>query len=153
MKKLIIIGFILAIFLIFNKGEESLTVGNILETDINGTQIIYLSIPNLNTRNINNYFNEDNNIIGIYPYVNPIYKNKMGNMFYNFKKKSLTDNINAFTKYYKEILSRNNFNNDLIMIDYKGINIEKIKLYMRREEIETFMNKCQKCTYKKTLLD
>lgn len=153
MKKLIIISVVLITILIFNNDGKILTVGNVLETNINDTQIIYLIIPNLNTKNINKYFSDDNNIIGIFPYVNPIYRSKLGDMFYNFKKKSLSDNIKDFTKYYKEILGKNNFNNDLIMIDYKGINIEKIKLYMSGEELELFVKKCNKCRYEKTLLD
>ena len=48
---------------------------------------------------------------------------------------------------------KNNFNNDLTMIDYNGINIERVKLYIEAEELKTFLKQCGKCSYEKTSQD
>ena len=74
-------------------------------------------------------------------------------MFFIFDSKSLNSNMTRFIKYYKNILQKNNFNNDLVMIDYNGVNIEKVKLYIEVNELKEFLKKCSSCKYEKTSHD
>jgi len=149
-KAIIFLGVLLVLSLIINKKEDTSLVNLTLDNIEEGSQIFYLIIPNLTTRNIDNYFNDQSDIIGIYPYVNPLYKKRIGNMFFSFDSKSLNNNITRFISYYKNILRKNNFNNDLIMVDYNGVNIDKVKLYMDSNELKQFLRQCSKCSYEKT---
>lgn len=154
MKKVIIVfGILLVSILIINKKDNTILVNTTLDNIEEGSQIFYLTIPNLNTKNFSNYFNDESDIVGIYPYVNPLYKNRVGNMFFIFDSKSLNSNMTRFIKYYKNILQKNNFNNDLVMIDYNGVNIEKVKLYIEVNELKEFLKKCSSCKYEKTSHD
>ena len=71
-------------------------------------------------------------------------------MYYQFNKNNIKQNIINFTKYYKNVLEKNKFNNDLILINYNGINIDKVKVYISDDGLENFMKKCSKCKYEKT---
>lgn len=151
MKKVIIVLVILIIsILIVNKKDDTILVSNTLDSIDQGSHIFYLIIPNLTTKNFFNYFNDESDIIGIYPYVNPLYKSKIGNMFFGFDNKSLNSNINKFVKHYKNTLKNNNFNNDLVMVDYNGVNIWKVKLYIEANELKELLKTCSGCKYEKT---
>lgn len=109
-------------------------------------------IPGLNTNNFKKYFNENIKIIGIYPKVNVLYKNKLGNLYYSFSKNTIDENIKGFKKYYKNILEKNNFKNDLILYEYNGISIEKVKIFLSYEELNSILKNCYKCSYEKISL-
>jgi len=154
MKRILFVFVVLLVsILIVNKKDNTILVNNTLDNIENGSQIFYLNIPNLTTKNIFNYFNDENIILGIYPYVNPLYKKRVGNMFFNFDSKSLNSNVTRFISHYKTVLRKNNFNNDLTMVDYNGIKIEKVKLYMDGNELTRFLRQCSKCSYEKTSHD
>lgn len=145
MKKYLVILVIVVCFFINNK-EEIKPVFDYNEEDIT---IVNIIIPNLNTNNFSDYFNEQLEIIGLYPKVNILYKDKIGNMFYSFSKDGIKANITSFIKYYKSVLRKNNFTNDLILTEYSGINIEKVKVYLSYEELNYFLRNCFNCTYEK----
>lgn len=148
MKKLIIIFLMIIIILMTNSKEETLSASNILNNpEDKNAKIVYLMIPNLTTKNFNNYFSNDSDIIGIYPTVNPLYQKKLGDMFYSFNYQSLKININNFLNFYRQKLKKNNFTNDVIAIDYNGVPISKVKVYMTNEQIRNFLKDCFNCTY------
>lgn len=148
MKKMILLIVILITLILLTNKEEVIVVNS--ELDSNEMMNILLSIPGLNTNNFTSYFSDNIEIIGIYPKVNVLYKERLGNMFYQFNKNSIKQDIINFSKYYKSILEKNKFNNDLILINYNGISIEKVSVYISGADLETFMKKCNSCKYEKT---
>lgn len=148
MKKIFLVITILITLILFINKEDVMVVNNELDSDEMMT--VLLIIPGLNTNNFHNYFDDSIEIIGIYPKVNMLYKEKIGNMYYRFNKNNIKQDILNFTKYYKSVLEKNNFNNDLILINYNGVNIENVKVYISGDNLEKFMRDCNKCKYEKT---
>lgn len=150
MKKIFILGLIVVVvtLIALTNEEETIVVNSELED--NEMLTVLLTVPGLNSNNFTNYFDDSIEIIGIYPEVNMLYKKKIGNMFYIFNKNSIKQDINSFIKYYKGVLKKHNFNNDLVLIDYNGINIEKVKVYVSGEKLEDFIRGCSSCKYEKT---
>lgn len=147
MKKYLVILIILIVLLMenFNK-QEVLPVFDYNEEEMLIANII---ISNLNTNNFYYYFDEQINIVGIYPKVNMLYKDKIGNMFYRFSSNSIKYNINTFIKYYKNTLKKNNYTNDLVLSEYNGINIERVQVYISYDELKQFLDDCNNCSYEK----
>ncbi len=143
---LIVLIFLTILFLVNYKEEYIYPVFDYNEEEMLTVNIF---IPNLNTNNFYDYFDEHIDIIGIYPKVNILYKNKIGAMFYSFSQNSLKTNITSFVKYYKKTLKKNNFTNDLVLCDYNGINIEKVKVHISYEELKYFIGNCYNCIYEK----
>lgn len=150
MKKILVLTIIMIILFSVTNKEKVIMVNSELETDEMIT--VLLTIPGLNTNNFTNYFDNSIEIIGIYPKINLIYQKKIGNMFYTFDKVNIKQNINSFSKYFKNVLEKYNFNNDLILINYNGINIDKVKLYISSDDLNKFMKNCNNCKYEKTSL-
>lgn len=148
MKKILLIILLILILVMSNK-EEAIVVSNEVDNDEMITVLVY--IPGLTTNNFNNYFDDTVEIIGIYPKVNVLYKEKIGDMFYQFNMSNVKKDINNFTKKYKKVLQTNNFTNDLILINYNGIGIEKVKVYISNKNLKLFMINCNNCEYEKTL--
>lgn len=147
MKKMILLITLLITLSLLTNKEEVIVVNG--ELDSNEMVTVLLIIPSLNTNNFTNYFDDNIEIIGIYPKVNMLYKEKIGNMYYQFNKNNIKQDIINFSKFYKKILQKNNFSNDLILINYNGINIEKVKVYINNDNLESFMKKCNGCKYEK----
>lgn len=147
MKKYFILIVILILLIINNnKIEQTQMVFDYNEEDMITVNIL---IPNLNTKNFSSYFDDHIEIVGVYPKINMIYKNKVGNIFYSFNKSSIKENINSFTKYYKNILKKNNFVSDLVLSDYNGIDIEKVRAYISYESLKKILSGCDNCSYQK----
>ena len=147
MKKMILLMVLIITLIILTNKEEVMVVNN--ELDSNEMETILIYIPGLNTNNFSNYFDGSIEIIGIYPKVNMLYKEKIGNMYYQFNKNNIKQDITTFTKHYKSVLEKNKFNNDLILINYNGISIESVKVYISGDNLENFMRKCNGCKYEK----
>lgn len=64
-----------------------------------------LTFENLSTNNISLYFSNIN-IIKIYPYVNPIYSDKIGELFYEVRGYNLSDEINNFKEKYLNLIKK-----------------------------------------------
>lgn len=146
MKKIFVVLTIILILIILTENEEeTLVVSNIIDSD--EMIEVTITVPGLSTKNFSNYFDDDVEIIGIYPKINLAYKDKVKVNFYQFSKGNISENINAFSRYYKSILKKNNFNNDLVLTDYNGVGIEKVKLYVDNKYLNEFMKKCSNCSY------
>ena len=146
MKKIFLtMTIIMVLIIITNKKEEVLVVNSIIDSDhmVEATIVV----PGLSTKNFSSYFDDDVEIIGIYPRINLLYKDRIAVKFYQFSKGTVTDNMNDFMRYYKNILKKNNFNDDLVLIDYNGIGIEKVKLYVDNKYLNEFIKKCPNCNY------
>ena len=148
MKKIFLVTIILITLILFTNKEDVMVVNN--ELDSNEMETILINIPGLNTNNFSNYFDGSIEIIGIYPKVNMLYKERIGNMYYQFNKNNIKQDITSFIKYYRSVLEKNNFNNDLILINYNGISIEIVKVYISGDNLEKFMRDCNGCRYEKT---
>ena len=136
MKKSILLMVVIITLIVLTNKEEVMIVNN--ELDSNEMKTILINVPGLTTNNFSNYFDGSIEIIGIYPKVNMLYKEKIGNMYYQFNKNNIKQDIISFTKYYKGVLEKNKFN------------IDKVSVYVSGDILEKFMEGCDNCTYEKT---
>lgn len=100
--------------------------------------IYTISIENLNTKNFTNYF-QKTKINKIYPKINPIYKNMIGNISYKFKTNNINQELNTFKKSYLKLIKKNSYT-DYNYIYVNGINIEKVEIQATEEEINKIIN-------------
>ena len=101
MKKIIWLILVLITLSLLTKEEEAIVVNS--ELDSNEMMNVLITIPSLNTNNFANYFDGSIEIIGIYPKVNMLYKERIGNMYYQFNKNNIKQDITSFIKYYPVI--------------------------------------------------
>ena len=97
-----------------------------------------LTFENLSTNNIFLYFSNIN-IVKIYPYVNPIYSDKIGELFYEVRGYNLSDEINNFKEKYLNLIKKNSY------LDYNylytnGINISKMDVYISDKDLYDIIN-------------
>lgn len=138
MKKIFLLVFIFVLVFIFysNNIEKTSLVFN--ETDyINNYDNEYFYITSkkiqLNTNNLNNYFNDpDIKIMGIYPNTNKIYDKNIKQKINYYSFSSLYSNrvnINNFTNKYVSVLKNNNYIDEANLVYFNGINIDKVLVY------------------------
>lgn len=147
MKKVLILVVILFLIIVCNNDSEQTRM--VFEYNNEDMLTVNILIPGLNTKNFENYFDDYVEIIGVYPKINLVYKNKLGNIFYIFNQNNIKDDLFSLTKYYKNILRKNNFNNDLILSDYNGINIEKVMVFLTPQKLNKILKECTNCSYEK----
>lgn len=126
-KKILFVTSIIICFVIFiNDSEETMLVNQ--EDNNDSYQLYYLSFEHLTTKNFNKYFDDNFKIIGIYPYINPIYINKINDhlKYYPFKSNSNSKNLTDFTNNYLEHI---NFYNEKEKYLINGIPIKVVKVY------------------------
>ena len=97
-----------------------------------------LTFENLSTNNFLDYFSNID-VIRIYPYINPIYKNNIGDIFYEVRGYDLSDEINKFEKSYLNLIKKNSY------LDYNylytnGINISKMDVYISNKDLYNIIN-------------
>lgn len=138
MKKIFLLVFTFVLVFIFysNNIEKTSLVFN--ETDyINNYDNEYFYITSkkiqLNTNNLNNYFNDpDIKIMGIYPNTNKIYDKNIKQKINYYSFSSLYSNrvnINNFTNKYVSVLKNNNYIDEANLVYFNGINIDKVLVY------------------------
>ncbi len=147
MKKFLILVVILFLIIVCNNASEQTQ----MVFDYNEEEMLTANIliPGLNTKNFEDYFDDYVEIIGVYPKTNLVYKNKIGNIFYTFNQNNMKDDLSSFTKYYKNILRKNNFMSDLVLSDYNGINIEKVRVFLTYQKLNEILRDCNDCSYEK----
>lgn len=147
MKKfLILVAFLFLIIVCNNGSEQTQMVFDYNEEEMLTANIL---IPGLNTKNFEDYFDDYVEIIGVYPKINLVYRNKIGNIFYTFNQNNVKDDLSSLTKYYKNILRKNNFISDLVLSDYNGINIEKVRVFLTYQKLNEILRECNDCSYEK----
>lgn len=92
-----------------------------------------LYTDNLSTKNIVNYFS-DIDVIRIYPRVNPIYKNNIGNVSYKINSSDLFYEINMFKEEYLSLIKKNSYL-DYNYLYLNGIDIERIDVYISNNDL------------------
>ena len=138
MKKIFLLVFTFVLVFIFysNNIEKTSLVFN--ESDyINNYDNEYFYITSkkiqLNTNNLNNYFNDpDIKIMGIYPNTNKIYDKNIKQKINYYSFSSLYSNrvnINNFTNKYVSVLKNNNYIDEANLVYFDGINIDKVLVY------------------------
>ena len=96
-----------------------------------------LSFDNLSTNNFLNYFS-DINVIKLYPYVNPIYKESIGDLVYEVRG-NLSDEISNFKEQYLNIIKKNSYL-DYNYLYINGINISKMDVYLSDKDLYDIIN-------------
>ncbi len=114
----------------------------VVSLDSDYYQMYDIYADNLTTKNFTKYFSDTSNFIAVYPDINLIYKEKLGNIYFECKNKF---NLEDFISYYKKVLEKNNYKNDLVNIDYYGVSIKKIRVYANKEELAQILNNCTIC--------
>ncbi|MBP3919947.1 MAG: hypothetical protein J6D28_00085 [Bacilli bacterium] len=135
MKKVFIITIILIIFSIASIKSKSEYNYLLKENSYN---LYKIKIKNLNTKNINNYIDKVN-IKKIYPKINPIYKEKIGNIAYQINSSNMKLEIDEFKRKYLNIIKKNNYS-DYNYLYANGIDIEAIEVYMNSKDLYYFLN-------------
>lgn len=134
MKKIFFFVFFICLFSIFK--IESKSNYNYLKND-ESYNIYSVSMDNLNTKNIVNYFNNID-VIEIYPLVNPIYKSRIGNVSYKLRGGILNNEISLFTNYYLSLIKKNSYL-DYNYLYINGIAIDKVDIYISGRDLYNFL--------------
>ena len=153
MKKVfIIILIILGLYGIYKiNNKETIPVSNISNFNIDDYNVFYLDLSesSISTNNIDKFIPKSVDIISITPYINPIYKDKIGNLKYNFMSNlSVKKNINNFINYYKETIDSYNYIDDIEYSVKDGIKILELEVYARGIDIVNIIYKDNNIKYK-----
>lgn len=124
MRKLLIIIFFCFVFSVNIKSKSNYKY---LEND-DSYNIYSVSIENLNTKNFHTFFSGVD-VVRIYPSVNPIYKNKIGEVSYRFRSSNVDKEINVFRQNYLEFIKKNSYK-DYNYLYVNGIDISKVDIYI-----------------------
>lgn len=101
MKKIFLV--IIIIFLISVTNVSSNSYDYLISDDSYGLYSLY--VDGLNTNNFFSFFS-DINVIRIYPYINPIYKDRIGNVSYKIDSFNLYYEINTFKNKYLSLIKK-----------------------------------------------
>lgn len=137
--------FILILFLV-NKLPDD-TIYPVFEETVNSLDFELVSIrtKGLTTKNFLNYFEDTSLIVSIYPDINVLYKERIGNVSFDCKRNCV---ITDLEKKYKKILDKNYFFHDSALVDYQGFSIEKIIVHANSEKLSNLLKKCSICKTK-----
>lgn len=97
-----------------------------------------VKIEGLSTNNFLKIF-DGIKVIRIYPFVNPVYKKFIGNVFYSFKKNSMSDDLDLFRSSYLSLIKKNNYS-DYNYLYINGIEIDKVDIYINGHDLYNFLN-------------
>ena len=97
-----------------------------------------LGFNNLTTNNIQNYFSKIQ-IKKIYPYINPIYKNKIGELSYEITGNNLKNEIDKIKDKYLNTIKKNSYK-DYNYSYTNGINISKMDVYISQKDLYDIIN-------------
>lgn len=132
---------LLLIFLCFLLCVVSVSSGDkysyLLSDDSYNLYIV--SIDNLNTKNFSSYF-DGINVLRLYPKINPIYKNMIGNVSYKFSSNNISNEINLFNNYYLSMIKKNSYS-DYNYLYINGISIDKVLIYISGTDLYNFLNR------------
>ncbi len=138
MKKIFLLVFTFILVFIFYSNNIEKTSLAFNESDyMNNYDNEYFYITSrkiqLNTNNLNNYFNDpDIKIMGIYPNINKIFDENIKQKINYYSFSSLYSNkanINNFTNKYVSVLKNNNYIDEANLVYFDGINIDKVLVY------------------------
>lgn len=128
MKKL----FIVIIFLLFIFSVKSYS----LNSDSYRVRSLYFS--NLSTNNIIDYFS-DKVVIRMYPRINPIYKERIGDVSYKVQGDSLSSELDLFRDKYLSFIKKNSYL-DYNYLYMNGISIDRLDVYISDDDLNNLVN-------------
>lgn len=133
MKKIFLV--IIIIFLISITNVKSNFYDYLISDDSYGLYSLY--VEGLNTNNFLSYFS-DINVIRIYPYINPIYRDRIGEVSYEFDSFNISYEIEIFKNKYLSLIKKNSY------LDYNylylNINIDRVDVYMSGSDLYNFLS-------------
>lgn len=150
MKKIIIIMMLLGLISILNmnKKKEVQLVYLDQETQDNYSaeyDIFYLDFrnSNLTSNNFLKYFNKDITVIKVYPYINPIYKNKLDKRMhsYDFSTSNLNTNLVNLNDFYINMLKKNGTSTEYENVYLMGVKIDMVKIYANYIDVYQIIKK------------
>ncbi len=97
-------------------------------------RIYNLDVENLNvsTKTLEQYFfYEEVKVLGVYPKLNNLYKNKLfgASNYYAFTSNSIYSNLKNFESHFKRILQTYGLKEEISKIELEGISIKRVKIY------------------------
>lgn len=134
MKKIFLV--IIIIFLISVTNVSSNSYDYLISDDSYGLYSLY--VDGLNTNNFFSFFS-DINVIRIYPYINPIYKDRIGNVSYKIDSFNLYYEINTFKNKYLSLIKKNSYS-DYNYLYLNGISIDRVDVYMSGTDLYNFLS-------------
>lgn len=133
MKKIISIIALMLILYVNIEKEEIQSVFDEKVEYSNFYEITFLN--NISTNNFLNYF-KNMKIIWIKPKINILYENNIKKYKkYYFKQISNEKNIKIFKNEYINYINKLGYKNEALKLQTSGIMIEKIKIYLTKEEL------------------
>jgi len=155
MKRILIIVLIICCLYITykNNNETVRKVSLNYTTDFKSDDynVFYLDVSDMDitTNNLSKYILSDMTVINLTPYVNPIYKNKISNLKYEFDTNlSYQRNIKKFINYYKQSIKDTGYIDDINYIDIDGIKIEEVVVYSKGSDIIELLDNNKSIKYK-----
>jgi len=134
MKKIFLV--IIIIFLISVTNVRSNSYDYLISDDSYG--LYSLHVDGLNTNNFFSFFS-DINVIRIYPYINPIYRDRIGNVSYKIDSFNLYYEINTFKNKYLSLIKKNSYS-DYNYLYLNGISIDRVDVYMSGTDLYDFLS-------------
>ena len=131
---------VISLILVTDEKQSAESVFNEID-ETNSYEFVTIDTPGLTTKNFYKYFKDTKFVRIIYPKINNIYKNKIEEITYS------CDNcdINDLKHFYKNYLYNKGYKNDSFLIDYYGVEIDKIGLYINQEKLKQILKKCLLC--------
>lgn len=108
-------------------------------------EFVFIDTTGLTTENFFKYFDDTSFIVMIYPEINPLYKEKLGTIKYSCERNC---NIGEFKEYYQSILEEHHFVSDSINVDYYGVSIDKVLVYVNSQHLHNLLHNCSICSSK-----
>lgn len=141
----IFLFFMMCFFINVNLLEEN-TQSVFFESNDNlFYQYVFIETPGLTTRNFQKYFEDTNLVVAIYPKVNLLYKDRLGNIKFVCNKKC---KLEEFENSYQETLSKYNYITDSVNIEYYGVPIDKLLIYVNSQQLNDILQICSFCKTK-----
>ena len=97
-----------------------------------------LAFDNLTSNNFLNYFH-DIDVIRIYPYINPIYRDNLGDISYKVSGMNLRYAVLNFRNEYLSLIKKNSYL-DYNYLFVNGICIDKIDAYLNDSQLYDLFN-------------
>lgn len=136
-KRVLILLFLVIVLTLISYGKEK--TETVVNVNINNLYQLDISHLNITTKNISKYFASDE-IVKIYPYVNPIYINVVGKMEYEIDG-SLDQSIERFKNNYLKKLRDNGYTSDYETMVIEGIRLESIEIFTNKNRINILIDK------------
>lgn len=138
MKKIILLLLILInLFLLNITKETTKTISLAVSENVFD---IYKLKTVLSTKNVLDYMNNKTKIIAIFPKVKSNYHNDVKSYYYTFTLATNQSNIHLFVNEYRNLLNKYNYVKDANLINFNGVNIDRIVLYTDEYNLERLLS-------------